>query len=264
MQVTGRLIHANSYPVRAQPCDNHDDGTVGMTLLDSSAMTRFVLLVALLSACSKKSSEQGLAPAQDWGAAPASPEAQMAMPSAADLPRMPSAMRGESAATGEIPDVVDENGNNPHAGLKLNAQGGTAPGGIDTSKMGALAPDPNRKIDPSHRIIGVIAVHPKAADRAKAGGAIFVIVKKADASGAPTGTPLAVDKLVWNGQPLPFELTEGQAMIAGTELSGDVVITARYDQDGDAMTKQPGDIVGTLRVKVPADKANIFLDDILP
>jgi len=188
----------------------------------------------------------------------------MAMPSAADLPRMPSAMGGEPAATGDIPDVVDENGNNPHAGLKLNAQGGTAPGGIDTSKMGALAPDPNRKIDPSHRITGVIAVHPKAAERAKAGGAIFVIVKKADASGAPTGTPLAVDKLVWNGQPLPFELTEGQAMIAGTELSGDVVITARYDQDGDAMTKQPGDIVGTLRVKVPADKANIFLDDILP
>ncbi|CAN5405121.1 hypothetical protein BH11MYX1_BH11MYX1_56440 [soil metagenome] len=247
---------------------------MGVTLLDSSTMTRFVLLVAMLSACSKKGSDQGLAPAQDWGAAnqagagpgpqqpqPGAPAAGMAMPSAADLP--PMAGMGNAPATGDIPDVVDENGNNPHAGLKRNAQAGAA-AGVDPSKMGALAPDPNRKIDPTHRITGVIAIHPKAADRAKAGGAIFVTVKKADASGNPTGTPLAVDKLVWSGQPLPFELTEGQAMIAGTELSGDVVVMARYDQDGDAMTKQPGDIIGSLRVKVPADKANIFLDDILP
>jgi hypothetical protein len=248
-----------------------------MSLLDSPTMTRFVLLVGLLSACSKKASDQGLAPAQDWGAAnqgagqgtpsAANPHPGMAIPSAADLP--PMAGMGNAPTTGDLPDVVDENGNNPHAGLKRNAQGGGAPGGapggaVDPSKMGALAPDPNRKIDPTHRITGVIAIHPKAADRAKPGGAIFVIVKKADASGNPTGTPLAVDKLVWNGQPLPFELTEGQAMIAGTELAGDVVITARYDQDGDAITKQPGDITGSLRVKVPADKANIFLDDILP
>lgn len=244
-----------------------------MSLLDSTAMTRFVLLVALLAACSKKSPDQGLAPAEDWGAADqggsgqgaqpqpqlAKPHAGMAMPSTADLPPMAGAM-GTASGTGELPDVVDENGNNPHAGLKRNAQGG----GVDPSKMGALAPDPNRKIDPTHRITGMIAVHPKAAGRAKPGGAIFVTVKKADASGNPTGTPLAVDKLVWNGQPLPFELTEGQAMIAGTELSGDVVVTARYDQDGDAITKQPGDIVGTLRVKVPATKANLFLDEILP
>ncbi len=240
-----------------------------MSLLSSPAMTRFVLIVALLASCSKKTEQQGLAPAGDWKDQGAQPQAGgphagvQQMPSPNDLPPMAANAMGTAAQ--DIPDVVDENGNNPHAGLKMNGNaGGVGVGGVDTSKMGALAPDPNRKIDPTHRITGVIAVHPKAADRAKAGGAIFLIVKQADAAGNPTGTPLAVDKLTWNGQPLPYELTEGQAMIAGTTLAGDVVITARYDQDGDAITKQPGDIIGSVKVKVPADKANIFLDDILP
>ena len=63
---------------------------------------------------------------------------------------------------------------------------------------------------------------------------------------------------------LPFEMTEKQAMIAGTELTGDVVVTARYDQDGDALSKQPGDIVGTLKVKIPAENVTLTLDEVLP
>jgi hypothetical protein len=137
-------------------------------------------------------------------------------------------------------------------------------GGTDVSKLNLPAPDPNRAIDPAHHIKGVIKIHPKAADRAKPGGAIFVVVKRADASGQPTGSPLAVDKLTWQKDELAFELTEKQAMIAGTELIGDVVITARYDQDGDALSKQPGDIVGQMRLKIPADNVKLYLDQVLP
>src|SRR6185503_5518330 len=50
------------------------------------------------------------------------------------------------------------------------------------------------------------------------------------------------------------------AMVAGTELSGDVVVTARYDQDTDALTKQPGDITGQVRVTIPADNVKLTLD----
>jgi hypothetical protein len=42
------------------------------------------------------------------------------------------------------------------------------------------------------------------------------------------------------------------------------VITARYDQDGDAISKQPGDITGQLRVKVPAENVSLVLDNVLP
>lgn len=238
-----------------------------MTLLDSSAMSRLALILVLVAGCnSKKTSDHGLPPANEWGA-----DVGGAMPEKQNNPH------------GKPPTgIVDENGNDPHAGLDMGdnsphqgmKMGGAennphagmdmSGGGVDVSKLGGLAPDPNRAIDPAHHIRGLLKIHPKAADRAKAGTAIFLIVKAADAAGQPTGTPLAVDKLTWTGKDLPFELTEGQAMIAGTQLTGDVVITARYDQDGDAISKQPGDITGQLRVKVPSENANLFLDTVLP
>ena len=49
-------------------------------------------------------------------------------------------------------------------------------------------------------------------------------------------------------------------MIAGTKLEGEVIISARYDQDHDAISKQPGDVAGTLKVKVPADNLVLVLD----
>jgi hypothetical protein len=129
--------------------------------------------------------------------------------------------------------------------------------------MGLPPPDPNRQIDPNHRITGTVKPHMKAADRLKAGGAIFLTVKKAGADGAAVGGPLAVEKLTWQAGEVKFQLTEAQAMTAGTELVGDVVVTARYDQDGDAISKQPGDVVGSARVTIPADNVTITLDDIL-
>ena len=92
---------------------------------------------------------------------------------------------------------------------------------------------------------------------------MFVVVKRADKDGNPTGSPLAVDKLTWNKDELQFELTEKQAMVGGTELTGEVIVTARYDQDGDALSKAAGDVVGQAKVKLPADKVVIWLDTIL-
>ena len=85
-----------------------------------------------------------------------------------------------------------------------------------------------------------------------------------DEIGEPVGSALAVDKLAWSAEGVPFELTDGQAMIAGTELSGDVIVTARYDQDADAISKQPGDIIGQVRVKIPAEHVKLTLDTVLP
>ena len=75
--------------------------------------------------------------------------------------------------------------------------------------------------------------------------------------------PLAVEKLTWKDGGLPFELSEANAMIAGTQLVGDVVVTARYDQDGDAISKQPGDVTGSIHVTIPAENVKLVLDTIL-
>jgi hypothetical protein len=148
----------------------------------------------------------------------------------------------------------------PHAGLDMtNPHGGT-----DVTKLGLAAPDPDRPIDPSHRIAGTLAIAAKLKDRVKSGTSVFLLVKRAGADGAPTGPPLAVDKLTWTGDGMAFELTEEQAMVAGTDLTGSVVVIARYDQDSDALTKEPGDVTGQVRTTIPAERVVLTLDTLLP
>jgi len=220
----------------------------------------FVSVLAALSACSRdKKSSDGLPPAQEWKQD--STGAMVQMSPGAKQPAPPPGMAG--AAGGNPHGGM---ANDPHAGLGIDPtdpHGGMGGGGADVAAMGLPSPDPNRPIDPSRYVKGVIKIHEKAKARAKAGVPLFIVVKRADASGQPTGTALAVDKLTWDNGDLMFELTEKQAMVAGTELTGDVVVTARYDQDGDALSKEPGDIVGTARVKLPADNVQILLDTIL-
>ncbi len=225
-----------------------------------------VVLVALV-ACKDKKAE-GLPPAQEWSAnantlpaAPGAAAAQGANPHGGANPHagMPGAPADPHAGMNM---GGGGGGANPHAGMgDGNPHGGG--GSPNVAAMGLPPPDPNRKLDPNHRVTGTIKIHAKAKDRVKAGGAVFVIVKKAGPDGAPSGPPLAVDKLTWSGDKLDFRMTDAQSMIAGTELSGDVVVTARYDQDADALSKQPGDVVGTVRVKVPADNVSLTLDDVL-
>ena len=214
-----------------------------------SAMGRFLLVAALLAttACKDKKSE-GLPPAQEWSA------------STNTLPAAPQP-GGNNPHAQANPHMGGMGGADPHAGVDMNnPHGGGSP---DVAKMGLPPPDPNRKLDPTHRVSGTIKIHPKAKDKAKMGTAVFVIIKAAGPDGQPAGPPLAVDKLTWQKDELKFEMTDAQSMIAGTELKGDVIVTVRYDGDGDALSKLPGDIVGTAHVKVPADNVNIVLDDVL-
>lgn len=218
-----------------------------------------VLVAILLAAGCSKKSQDGLPPAQDWSGG------QMA--EAQPQPGAAKTNPHGSEASGMNPHTMGSSGamppgHPPTEGLPPGhppMQGG---GGPDVTQMGLQAPDPNRKLDPNRRIRGVLKVDAKAKANVKAGGAVFLIVKKADANGAPSGPPLAVDKVSY-ADGLKFELTEAQAMVAGTELTGDVVVTARYDQDSDAISKQPGDVTGMVRVKVPADNVQLNLDTVL-
>jgi len=148
---------------------------------------------------------------------------------------------------------------NPHAG---NPHAGG--GGVDVTQLGLPSPDPSRSIDASKRLKGRLRVSPETAAKMKPGGVIFLSVRKPDASGQPSGAPIAVARLDVGTWPLPFELTEANAMIRGTAFSGDVVVMARYDQDSDALSKQPGDVTGMVKTKIPADGLDLVLDTVLP
>ncbi|MGE0868383.1 MAG: hypothetical protein AB7P03_07475 [Kofleriaceae bacterium] len=220
---------------------------------------RFALIVAAVFAVGcKKSSQEGLPPATEWRAG-----------SGTSSPGQPAA---PAPAMGDMGGPANPHGmtGNPHAGVDMsgaNPHGAMPPAnphaGGSVADMGLQPPDPSRKIDPNRYIRGTIKLDAKAKGKVKPGTAVFLVAKRADASGAPSGPPLAVSRLTWDNKDLVFELTEADAMIQGTEFSGDVIVTARYDQDSEARTKEPGDITGEVRVKVPAANVKIVLNTIL-
>jgi hypothetical protein len=143
---------------------------------------------------------------------------------------------------------------------------GAGGSGVDVSQLGLPAPDRTQPVDPNKFLEGVIEIGPDYVAKVPAGAAIFVSVRKLDpATGLGAGAPIAVDKLVATGAwPLQFRLTEAQAMIGGTGFAGEVVIAARFDQDSDALSKQPGDITGTVKATIPAKGLVIQLATVLP
>lgn len=93
-----------------------------------------------------------------------------------------------------------------------------------------------------------------------AGGTIFLIARQLLPTGGP-GPVLAAKRLTVGEWPQSFELSSNDVMLAGTSLQGKVVLGARVDQDGDAMTKQVGDVEGISKpVDVPANGVVVLLD----
>ena len=136
----------------------------------------------------------------------------------------------------------------------------TAPHGTihtDVTKLGLSPPAASRAIDLARHVRGTIKPAPMA--QIAEGTVVFVIAKRADGDGKASGPPLAVRRMTWTGREMPFLLSDANAMIAGTQLAGDVIVTAHYDLDGDALTKQPGDLVAQARVSVPADDVTLTL-----
>jgi len=229
---------------------------------------RFAALAALAAlaapACSKKNSSEGLPPAKEWAADQVGGDLPAAQ--SGDEPNP----HGGGGADMPRPGPVDPNGPNPHSGMDMSNMNPSNPhagmdmsgGGTDVSKLGLPAPDPDRPIDPTHHVRGVIAVDAKA--KVPAGGVVFLVAKRLGADGQPQGSPLAVERLTYQGGELAFELGEAQAMVAGTELVGDVVVTAHYAQNGDALSKAAGDVTGSTHVKIPAEGVRITLDTVLP
>ena len=109
-------------------------------------------------------------------------------------------------------------------------------------------------------VSGTIDVAPALKDLVKPGDTIFLVARSVDASGAVQRMPVAVDRVQAGSFPIAFELSGKQVMVAGTPFSGPMQITARVDKDGEAMTRQDGDVEGTARVTVPQKGVQIVLD----
>jgi hypothetical protein len=234
----------------------------------STPMRVFAVLL-LLAAC-KSNKPEGLPPSQNWdqgSAIQAPPPGEDDTPHGGAPPIQPGMEAPNDQVHGgaAMPGPVDPNAAPPddsvHGGM---ASPHGAGGGTDVTQLGLSAPDPSRPMDPTHYLRGVITIDPKLVAHATPGTAVFIMVRRPGADGNPGGPPLAVDKLEWKAPQLAFELSEAQAMVSGTELTGEVFVQARVDHDGDAMSKEPGDVVGQTRIKIPADGVTVKLDTLLP
>jgi len=98
-------------------------------------------------------------------------------------------------------------------------------------------------------------------DKIAVGDTIFVMARC-----AATGSLLAVVKVRAEDRfPIPFKLTGADVMHSQTSLAGKVRVEARVDKDDNALTKNPGDIVGeaTDLVDVPATGVVVTFDRLL-
>jgi hypothetical protein len=119
---------------------------------------------------------------------------------------------------------------------------------------------PGGEYDPKATITGQLVVADKIKDKVASGDVIFLVARQDD--GTDKGTILGVKRLTAGAWPQPFELDGRDAMQPGTKFAGKVFISARVDKDGDAISKNAGDALGTARVEVPAAGVKVVIDTI--
>ena len=211
-----------------------------------------MVLLGAIGACSKKNDDKkALPPASEWQAPETTPAPGTPVPGTS-APGVPS--------TAPHAGVAGANAD-PHAGVP-GAPG--AQGGTNVEALGLEAPSTDRAIDPNKYIKGSIKPTEETKVGIPTGAVIFVSVKRANPeTGEPQGAPLAVKRLRLSTWPVWFNLTEEDAMIAGTRFEGEVVVIAWADQDQDAMSKMPGDVVGQVKTTIPAKDVEIRLDTVL-
>ena len=153
----------------------------------------------------------------------------------------------------------------------VGCRGGEAPSTADATQTATssapLAPSHPPTLGtsipplPSGDISGELVLPEQLKKNVAAGDVIFLIARN-----AATGQTIAVSKLVAPATfPLPFSLSGAHVMFPGASLAGKVRLLARVDKDGDAMTKNPGDVVGEMGdlVLVPAKNVQLALDTLL-
>jgi hypothetical protein len=179
--------------------------------------------------------------------------------------RAPHDGDGPHRTPGEDEDAVDPD--DPHAGLDMGGADDPHAGldmeGAPDDLGGLEPPDPDRPIDQTKFLRGTIRAGGKAGVIAP-GATVFVSAWPVDTTtGDVLGAPLAVEKLTADKLPLAFRLDERNMMVKGTRFEGEVIVVARVDKDGEARTKEPGDVEGRARARIPSEKVAIVLDTVL-
>lgn len=77
------------------------------------------------------------------------------------------------------------------------------------------------------------------------------------------GPPLAVARFNYSQSPFRFSLTSANKMLADTKFEGMVELSIRIDQDGDPLSRTPGDLFGQTTVRVGAQNLRLKIDGMI-
>lgn len=127
---------------------------------------------------------------------------------------------------------------------------------LPTPPGGRTAPAGGSEDAPPIR--GTLVLAPEFADAVPSGAVLFLVARKP--SGGP---PVAVKRIMEPRFPLPFELGPGDRMIQAIPFEGPLLLTARVDGDGNATSREPGDLLGSAAdaVEPGAEGVTIRLDE---
>jgi hypothetical protein len=179
-------------------------------------------------------------------------------------PELPSTFTAPKIAQGAQGQSVT----NPHEGSKLAAgwpggpQGDNAkpapapavktptsrPSSRPTAKPASMpsghpSSQPQQPVAEKNYVYGEISLDPSLVGSVKQGSVLFVVVRRYVEGGK--GMLIAATKqanITKDSFPLKYVVKQQDAMM-GAPLVGKVTVSARVDQDGDAISKQPGDLI---------------------
>jgi cytochrome c-type biogenesis protein CcmH len=111
-------------------------------------------------------------------------------------------------------------------------------------------------------ISGQITVDAKLKEKVDHRSALFLIARQA---GGAAGPPLAVKKIDRPTFPLSYSLGQENVMMQGRPFTGKINISARLDKDGNAVTREAGNLLGEYKknpVEVGSRNVDIILDQL--
>jgi hypothetical protein len=104
---------------------------------------------------------------------------------------------------------------------------------------------------------GTLRLAPELEGRVPSGAILFLIARSTEA-----GPPLAVQRIPEPRFPLDFEIGPNDRMIQQLPFAGPLRLTARVDGDGNATSREPGDLVGESSEEVePGDSGIVITID---
>jgi hypothetical protein len=155
----------------------------------------------------------------------------------------------------------------PGAAPGAPAAAPSAPPAAAPAMPAAAAPTPAAEApvvdSPGASITGSIVLAPAVAKARPKGGTLYLVVRRISDNPTARGTLIAVRKLPVTKFPLPFSLTAADMPFQNGPFDGELVLTARIDQDGDPLTHEKGDVYGTLpKVAVGSHDVKLALDQV--